>query len=57
MVMSHWSESTPLSAICVAIAIGVAAWSVGLWRLRHPLFIEAETLGHQFLRHTRRLRQ
>ncbi len=47
MTINHWSEHTPLSAIFAAVTLGMAAWVVCLWRLRHPLFIEAEHAGRQ----------
>jgi O-antigen/teichoic acid export membrane protein len=41
MIVNHWSVYTPLSAILVAVVLGVAAWILGLWLLRHVLLIEA----------------
>lgn len=45
MTTNHWSEHTSLPAVFAAIVLGIAAWAVGLWLLRHPLFIEAANAG------------
>lgn len=50
MAFNGWSETTPLTAVIAAIAIGVAAWTISLWRFRHPLFIELESVARQLLR-------
>ena len=47
MMMNNWSERTSLPAIFGTIAIS-AAWACGLWLLRHPLFLEAETASRHF---------
>ncbi len=51
MIVNHWSVYTPLSAIVVAVALGIAAWILGLRLLRHALLTEAGTA----VRHLRRL--
>ncbi len=50
MIVNDWSVYTPLSAIVVAVALGIAAWILGLWLLRHTLLIEAGNAGRHFLR-------
>ena len=45
MIVNDWSVYTPLSAILVAVALGIAAWVLGLWLLRHALLIEAGNIG------------
>jgi hypothetical protein len=41
MIANDWSVYTPLSAIVAAVALGIAAWTLGLWLLRHALLTEA----------------
>lgn len=50
MAVNAWSSQTSLVAIAGAVALGVAAWGVGLWLLQHPLFVEARILVQQALR-------
>jgi O-antigen/teichoic acid export membrane protein len=50
MIVNDWSVYTPLSAILVAVALGVAAWMLGLWLLRHTLLIEVGNACRHFLR-------
>jgi O-antigen/teichoic acid export membrane protein len=50
MIVNDWSVYTPLSAIVVAVALGIAAWVLGLWLLRHALLIEAGNASRHFLR-------
>jgi O-antigen/teichoic acid export membrane protein len=45
MMLNNWSEHTSVPAILAAIALGVAGWTLALWRLRHPLWIEVESAG------------
>jgi hypothetical protein len=45
MIVNDWSVYTPLSDILVAVALGIAAWVLGLWLLRHALLIEAGNIG------------
>ena len=49
MAVNAWSSQTSLVAIAGAVALGVAAWGVGLWLLQHPLFVEARILVQQAL--------
>ncbi len=53
MLWHGWSSATPLPIILASIAVGVLCWTVTLWRLRHPLYLEAETLIRQRLRPAR----
>ena len=48
MIVNDWSAYTPLSAIMVAVALGIAAWILGLWLLRHSLLIEAGNACRHF---------
>jgi hypothetical protein len=45
MIVNDWSVYTPLSDNLVAVALGIAAWVLGLWLLRHALLIEAGNIG------------
>ena len=47
MVANDWSEHTSLSAIFGAVVAGVCAWAVGLWYLKHPLYLEATTISRK----------
>lgn len=49
MATSSWSEHTPLLAIFGSVFCGFCAWGAGLWYLRHPLFLEAVTVGRHLL--------
>ena len=48
MVSNKWSENTPLVLLFATIVVGVAAWLIGLWLLRHPLWVELEGAGRNF---------
>ena len=50
MGMNGWSETTSLPMIFASIGVGIAAWALGLWWMRHPLFKEAELAGRGILR-------
>jgi O-antigen/teichoic acid export membrane protein len=50
MIVNDWSVRTPLSAIVVAVVLGIAAWILGLWLLQHILLIEAGNACRHFLR-------
>lgn len=50
MAVNGWSAQTSLLAIAGAVALGIAAWGLGLWLLRHPLFDEARILARQAFR-------
>ncbi len=54
MTVNHWSVDTPLSLVFATIALGIAAWAVGLLMLHHPLWLEAGSAGRNlFLRFVR----
>ena len=53
MAVHGWSVHAPLLPITAAIAIGVAAWAITLWLLRHPLYHEANTVVRHLFRQTR----
>jgi hypothetical protein len=48
MMVNDWSVYTPLWAIVVAVALGIAAWILGLWLMQHTLLIEAENAIRHF---------
>lgn len=47
MAANGWSEYTSVTAILGAAAGGCCAWTVGLWYVRHPLYLELATVGHR----------
>jgi hypothetical protein len=49
MMLNGWSERTSLPAIAAAIAVGMFAWIIGLWRLQHPLHLEIRNLCKRLL--------
>ena len=55
MAVNRWSEYTSLSAVIAAILLGMMIWACGLWLLRHPLFIEIETVGQRIMARYRRV--
>ena len=55
MAVNRWSEYTSLSAVSAAVFLGIMNWLCGLWLLRHPLFIEIETVGLRVVRRYRRV--
>ena len=47
MTANGWSAHTSLLAIFASIAVGVLAWTLGLWRLQHPLYLEAQGMSRR----------
>nr|WP_187299702.1 oligosaccharide flippase family protein [Methylobacterium sp. B34] len=47
MVACGWSEQTSFPIIFVAVLVGVASWTLGLWYLRHPLYDEILSIARK----------
>ena len=50
MAWYGWALETPLPILLAGVAAGVLCWIALLWRFRHPLYLEAETLIARRLR-------
>ena len=50
MAANSWSEHTSITAILGAAVGGCCAWLIGLWYVRHPLYIELATTLHRIKR-------
>lgn len=49
MAANSWSEHTGLLPIFGAVLSGGCAWGVGLWYLKHPLYLEVTTVGRRVI--------
>lgn len=49
MAANGWSEHTSLLTIFGSVLCGLCAWGAGLWHLKHPLYLEAITVGRHLL--------
>ncbi len=50
MFANDWSARTPLLPIAAVVGLGIAAWGLCLWLMRHPLFDEARIIGRRLFR-------
>ena len=49
MTMNGWSEHASLLEIFGSVFVGICAWGLGLWYLRHPIYREILVAGRHFL--------
>ena len=40
MIFFNWSPTTPLQTVSASVGIGIIAWLLVIWRMKHPLFHE-----------------
>lgn len=52
MIVERWSHETPMTAVFVAVVVGIAGWYFVITRLNHPLANEITLLARKILRTT-----